>query len=257
MRMLWMNYRHRVFRILTATLLFSLAGNHVAHAQSADELSAVAKLYPGIDPRNTYYVAPPNNEADYEPYFKNGSSELVVRPVFTLGDGTKTLCQRHPFETAYLYPRTAYTVWLVENWLFQLKKSGVEGLLTSEPGAYFHKYLAKYLNQDSRVNVIRSVDCDSNNEYVFRNLPVGKYILYIYHVNWVNESHERYETQTVMTPDGPHNEVMPGTIEGASHYTDGYIDYTQDAIEITAPNTRSTLDPGIFRTVLHFQEGHD
>jgi hypothetical protein len=252
-----MTVKHRILYIFAAALLLSSAGNRVVQAQSTDELAAIAKRYPGIDPRNTFYVAPPVNESDYEPYFKSGSSELVVKPIFKLADGSKTLCQVHPFEAAYLYPRTPYTVWLIENWIFQLQKSGQRQLLTSTPGAYFHQYLKPYLSIDSDSNVIRDSVCNANHEFVFRNLPVGKYVLYIYHVNFVEESHERYNTQTVMTPDGPHNQVIPGSIEDSSHITDGYIDYTQDAISIGAPNVRVTLDPSIFKTVLHFLENHD
>jgi hypothetical protein len=233
-----------------------MSPNAVVYAQSAADLATVAKLYPGIDPRNTYYVAPPINESDYQPYFKSGSSELVIKPVFTLSDGTKTLCQKHPFETAYLYPRTDYTVWLIENWLFQVKKSGREDLLTSEPGAYFHQYLPTYLNVDYRVNVIRHAKCDDNHEYVFHDLPVGKYILYVDHVNWVSEFHERYNTQTVMTPDGPHNEVAPGGTEDSSHFTDGYIDYGRGEVIVDKPSYRFTLDADDFPTIVHFQEGH-
>jgi hypothetical protein len=242
--------------IVTALLVVS-TGDRAAGAQSADELAAVAKRYPGIDPRNTYFVAPANNDADYQPYFKRGTSELVVKPVFTLLDGTKTLCKMSPFETAYLYPRTPYTVWLVENWIFQLQKAGRNDILTAAPGQYFHQHLPTYLNDLIKGNVIRDANCDTNHEYVFHNLPVGKYVLFIYHVNFVEESHERYETQTIMTPDGPQNSVVPGSIEGASHVTDSYIDYGRGEVIVDKPSYRFTLDADDFPTILHFQEGHD
>jgi hypothetical protein len=161
-----MTVKHRLLYIFAAALLLSSAGNRVVQAQSADELAAVAKRYPGIDPRNTYFVAPANNDADYLPYFKRGTSELVIKPVFTLVDGTKTLCKMSPFETAYLYPRTAYTIWLVENWIFQLQKAGKNDLNTFGPGQYFEKYLPPYLDGLKRGRVIRDTNCDQNHEYV-------------------------------------------------------------------------------------------
>jgi hypothetical protein len=251
------HFKARVFAPIAAALLSFAIVDHSVFAQSANELATAAKQYPGIDPKNTFYVAPEVHEADYQSYYKVGNSELVIKPVFNLADGTKTLCQLHPHETAYLYPRTDYTVWLVENWIFQLMKSGRNSILTSSPGQYFHQYLPAYLNINHRVNVIRATDCNANHEYVFENLPVGKYVLYIYHVNWVSDFRRNYNTQTIMTPDGPHNEVVPGGTEDSSHVTDSYIDYTQDAISINAPYTRSTLDPSILKTVVHFQEGHD
>jgi hypothetical protein len=246
---------YRAFASLALLILCFVSGDCIAHAQTADDLEAVAKLYPGIDPQNTYYRPPSITESDYKPYFRSGSSEIVIKPIFTLADGTKTLCQRHPFETAYLYPRTQYTIWLVENWIFQVKKAGRNNAFTDVPGMYV-KGLPSYLDDGSKETVIRDVDCNADHEYVFRNIPVGKYVLYIYHVNWVSDFHQRYNTQTIMTPDGPHNEVAPGSSEDLSHVTDCYIDYSQDAVVISSPGIRSTLDPTPFRTVVHFQETH-
>jgi hypothetical protein len=76
-------------------------------------------------------------------------------------------------------------------------------------------------------------------------------------VNFVEESHERYETQTIMTPDGPHNEVAPGCIVGSSHVVDNYIDYGRGEVVVDKPSYRYTLDAADFPTVLHFLENHD
>ncbi len=237
-----------------AALFLALLAGHDASAQTDDELARVAKLYPGINPINTYFRPPPNNDADYEPYRQTGSSELAIKPIFTLADGTKTLCRQQPFEQAFLYPRTAYTVWLVENWIFQLQKSGREEFLTSSPGAYFKRDLPAYLNINKRDSLVRFAKCDSRHEFVFRRLPVGQYILFIYHVNFVYESHTELNAQTIMTPDGPQIDVGPGAVEGADHIDDGYIAYSHGATLISAPNIRSTLDPESFRTIVHFKE---
>jgi hypothetical protein len=118
------------------------------------------------------------------------------------------------------------------------------------------KGLPPLLYDGSKVTAIRDTDCNANHEYVFSNVPVGRYVLYIYHVNWVSDFRERYNTQTVLTPDGPHNEVAPGDIQDASHVTDGYIDYGRGAVVIDKPGYKYTYDADNFQTVVHYKESH-